>query len=60
MSKNNWVVHVVGSDEVFIQADELSALREANALNKSFVELPRGENYPFVMALAKNTDVENV
>jgi hypothetical protein len=52
-----WIVHIVGPDDVIQKVDELDALRAANAVN---IEIERERrrhtndpNYPFAIALAK-------
>jgi hypothetical protein len=56
-----WVVHVIGPDDLIDQPDEVTALREANALNVAFAkdrESVGGDpNYPFMMAVAKQVKV---
>jgi hypothetical protein len=60
-----WSIHVVGPDDVIPYDDELTALREANALN-SVIEQQRRKyandpNYPFSIAIvrrASNSDSE--
>lgn len=58
MSK--WVVHVIGPDDVLPFPDELAALRDANAINKMLASIERRPNDPFVIALVKNTEIEEV
>lgn len=53
-----WVVHIIGPDDVIEQPDEITALREANDLNKAILTLPRTENFPFVMAVVKDLTKE--
>jgi hypothetical protein len=53
-----WVVHVLGPDDVIDQPDELTALRVANATNKMIWNLPRHEHDPLVVALVKNKKTE--
>lgn len=55
-----WIVHIVGPDDVIQKADELDALRSANAVN---IEIERERrrhandpNYPFAIALAKERE----
>jgi hypothetical protein len=55
-----WVVHIIGPDDVIEHTDELSALREANDINKAVITLERTENTPFVMAVVKDANTENV
>lgn len=52
-----WIIHIVGPDDIIPKANELDALRAANAVN---VEIererrrhPNDPNYPFAIALAK-------
>lgn len=60
--KSNWVVHVVGPDDVLPQPDELTALREANALNKAMLDfkIKRPDNDVLCVAVAKDAAVEAV
>ena len=55
-----WVVHIIGPDDVIEQPDELTALREANGINKAVLQLERTENTPYIMAVVKNANVEQV
>lgn len=55
-----WVVHIIGPDDVIEQPDELTALREANGINKAVLTLDRTENTPFVMAVVKDANTEDV
>lgn len=55
-----WVVHIIGPDDVIDQPDELTALREANRINKAVLTLARTENTPFVMAVVKDANTEDV
>ena len=55
----DWVVHVIGADDVFTQRDELTALREANKINK-VISQERQPGDPFCVALVKNRAVEEV
>lgn len=54
---NQWVVHIVGPDDVIEKASELDALRSANACNIQIERERRhyanDPNYPFMIALAK-------
>jgi len=55
-----WVLHILGPDDVIQYPDELTALREANKLNKGLVAA-MGEhnlNDPFVIGVVKNSDIE--
>lgn len=56
----DWVVHLIGADDVFPQPDELTALREANALNKAIAQRARHEHDPFCVALVKDRATETV
>jgi hypothetical protein len=58
----NWVMHVVGPDDVFPCRDELTALRSANDFNKAFLELTKDDSRcdVLVMAVAKNSVTEEV
>lgn len=58
-----WVVHIIGPDDVHQQPDELTALREANAMNKSIIEykLSRPELHNILcVAVAKDASVEAI
>jgi hypothetical protein len=60
----NWVVHIVGPDDVIPKADELDALRSANAVNVEIERARRSHandpNYPFAMAIARKANDEEV
>lgn len=58
MSK--WVVHVIGPDDVYPFPDELTALRDANATNKMMASIERRPNDPFVIAVVKNIEIEEL
>jgi hypothetical protein len=60
--KSSWVVHVVGPDDVLPQPDEITALREANALNKAMLDFKtkRPDNDVLCVAVAKDAAVEAV
>jgi len=60
LPKPQWVVHVIGPDDVHPQPDELTALREANALNKALARRERSELDPFCMAVVKDRTTEEV
>jgi hypothetical protein len=60
MSDKKWVIHIIGPDEVIEHPDEITALREANALNKAISKLERTDNTPFVMALVKDENSEDL
>lgn len=60
MGDENWIVHIVGPDDVIPKSNELDALRSANAVN---IELERDRrkfandsNYPYAIALAKRQE----
>lgn len=56
-----WVMHVIGPDEMHFMPDELTALREANKLNKKIVKWRNDDpspHDPFMVALAKNMAIE--
>lgn len=57
-----WVMHIIGPDDVIEYPDELTALREANKLNKALIEAmaERHPNDPVILAVAKNAAVEEV
>ncbi|HEY6872771.1 MAG TPA: hypothetical protein VI298_08610 [Geobacteraceae bacterium] len=60
-TKGNWVVHIIGPDDVIPQPDELTALRESNKINEGIARMnavDHSENDPFVIAVAKNSDTE--
>jgi len=55
-NSDKWYVHIIGPDDVIEKADELDALRSANAVN---VEIEREQrrfgdnpNHPYAIALA--------
>lgn len=61
---DKWIVHIVGPDDVIPKADELDALRSANAVN---IEIERERrrfandpNYPFSIAIAKREAREEI
>ena len=59
--KDMWVMHIIGTDDVHEMPDEVTALREANKLNKRVVDWRSNDpspHDPFIVALAKNTAVE--
>lgn len=58
--KRDWVVHVLGADDVHEQPNELTALREANGMNKLIAQQPHGDPYPFCIAVAKDRSIEAV
>jgi len=61
--KSTWVVHVIGPDDVHPQPDELTALREANEMNKATLQyrLNRPELHDILcVAVAKDSAVEDV
>lgn len=49
----DWYVHILGPDDVIEQPDEVTALREANALNRHIARtrLPNDPNEPWSMAV---------
>lgn len=60
---DKWVMHIIGPDEVHDMEDEITALREANKLNKRIVKWRNDDpspHDPFVVALVKNSSVEEV
>lgn len=62
MSNEKWVMHILGPDDVIEYPDEISALRAANLLNKNMAgEMSRQyPNDPFILAVAKNKNIEDV
>lgn len=55
-----WIIHLIGPDDVIGQPDEITALREANLINKALLTLEQTENTPFVIAVVKDADTETV
>lgn len=57
---SDWVVQVIGPDEVWRHISELSALRHANGLNTMFAAERaihgKDENLPFSIAIAKSVN----
>ena len=56
-----WVMHVIGPDEVHDMPDELTALREANKLNKNIIKWRNEDpspHEPYMVALVKNVAIE--
>jgi len=58
--KHEWVVHVTGADDVHPMIDELTALREANSINRQMAERDRHEYDPICFAIVKDRSVEAV
>jgi hypothetical protein len=57
----DWVVHVLGPDDVMPQPDELTALRVANDTNKMFAKMVAEDpspNWPHCWAVVKNRRTE--
>jgi hypothetical protein len=52
-----WIIHIVGPDDVIQKVNEMDALRSANAVNIEIERERRGHaadpDYPFAIALAK-------
>lgn len=51
-----WVMHIIGPDEIHDMPDEITALREANKLNKRIVKWREDDpspNDPFMVALVE-------
>jgi len=62
-TSEKWVMHVIGPDEIHEMPDEITALREANKLNKNIVkwrEKDPSPHDPFMVALVKNVTGEEV
>ena len=60
-SAGKWAMHIIGPDEIHDMPDELTALREANKLNKRIVKWRTDDpspHDPFMVALVKNLEVE--
>lgn len=63
MADEQWIVHIVGPDDVIAKTSEIDALRSANAVN---IELERERrrfandpNYPYAIAIARRqTDAD--
>lgn len=60
MTESEWVMHIIGPDEVHPMPDEITALRKANEANKFLASRERHEYDPFVIALAKDASAERV
>ena len=58
--QEKWVVHIIGPDDVINQLDELTALRAANDLNKMIDIAHKKPDDPFVIAVVKNSILEEV
>jgi hypothetical protein len=57
--QEQWIVHVLGPDDVIDQPDELTALREANTLNRAIAESNcEHPDNPFCMAIVTNLILE--
>jgi len=56
-SASLWQVQVTGPDDVFDHTDELTALRQANNINRGVLDHRKGhendENWPFMMAVVE-------
>jgi len=51
-----WVMHIIGPDEIHAMPDEITALREANKLNKRIVKWRQDDpspHDPFMVALVE-------
>ena len=59
-----WCIHVVGPDDVIQCADEMSALRQANALNAHMErdrrEFANDSDYPYSIAIVRRADAPEV
>lgn len=57
LTEHTWQVHVYGPDDILECPDELSALRQANALNRVILEGRKGRendpNWPYAVALVE-------
>lgn len=53
-----FVVHIIGPDDVIDYPDEITALREANAVNKLYLQqlLKHGDDMPLCVAIVKTKD----
>lgn len=62
MTDKKWVLHIIGPDDVIEYPDEITALREANELNKGLVKAmaARHPNDPVILTVVKNTATEEV
>jgi hypothetical protein len=56
----DWIVHVLGPDDIISQPDEITALRQANIINKAFWKMPRNENDPIIVAIVKNKQTDSL
>src|SRR6266540_2517604 len=61
-SHEEWRLHIIGPDDLIPQPDELTALREANALNiciaQERLKDPNNPNAPWCMAVVEKNGVE--
>lgn len=55
IKSSQWVVHILGPDDVIDQPDELTALREANGINKMIARKSRRPDDPFILAILQKT-----
>jgi hypothetical protein len=63
IERGKWVLHIVGPDDVIEMFDEITALREANKINKMILECNTADpspHNPFIMAVAKDLTCEKV
>ena len=57
--EENWVCHVIGSDDVIPCDSEIVALRLANGINKEVTQIERKEYDAIVIAVAKDLNSDN-
>lgn len=58
--EDDWVVYITGMDEFTQWPDEITALREANKVNRGLVDYPLRDQRMKVVAVVKNRAVEAV
>ena len=61
-TSDGWVLHIIGPDDVIGYRDELTALRQANELNKGLVAAmgEHNPNDPFILGIAKQRGVDDI
>lgn len=59
----DYVIHIAGPDDVIDQPDELTALREANTINKLYLQerIKHGDETPLLIATVRTKEeMENL
>lgn len=57
--KERWVVHIIAKNELIYQRDELTALREANEINKDLIRLSKAGWLPTAIAIVRDDNTED-